>query len=180
VSADAGLARVLVSTDVPASVTHVGWIEGTAQRGSMHGTVTELVCERTPCALTLPYGDHELQFAAIDDRERSSTAVVHVRQSTVVVNHTLGRRHTPAGQGLGGALTILGIMTAIGAGVWGKNAQPGDSAAAIVAGSGLATSLLGVAVMGTYSTIEQPGATRSWSPPAPASTGAQLSLGVRF
>ena len=124
VAADSGLARVLIGTDVPASVSMLSTVSG--HRGPY--TARTLVCAATPCALTLPYADYEMEFAALEDPERTSVAVAHVNASTVVVNHTLGRRHSTGGAAGGTALIVLGMISLVaGLAVVAKPAGNGDA-----------------------------------------------------
>jgi hypothetical protein len=187
VSADAGLARVLVSSDVPARVEEVKHI----QVAYRHGTSRELLCEETPCAFTLPYGDHEILLTAMGDPERSGSTVVHAREGTVVVNHTLGRRHVPNGQGAGVALIVLGAATAVVAAGFAESmsrkadTSAGDKQAVVgtfVAGLGAIG--LGCLFLAASPTMEQPGSTTQWSPasaPPPAKrVGIGASLGFKF
>jgi hypothetical protein len=178
VAADAGLARVLIGTDVPASVSMLSTVSG--YRGPY--TARTLVCAATPCALTLPYADYEIEFAALEDPERTSVAVAHVNASTVIVNHTLGRRPSPSGGAGGGALMVLGsISLIVGLGVLAKSGGTGDGsskgAAAGAAIMGLGLMVLGGVIAAAYPATEQPGATREWTPPGPVAGGA---LGLRF
>ena len=48
------------------------------------GGATELRCAETPCALTMPYGDHELGFAALKDNSRQSTGILHIAPNTTI------------------------------------------------------------------------------------------------
>src|SRR5262249_27221188 len=88
-----GLAPVVISTDIPATVERVVAYTPRLERhrGPPFVPSTTIACSQTPCVLTLPYGDYELWFSGIDDHERSSTTVLHVQSNTVVLNHTLGQ-----------------------------------------------------------------------------------------
>jgi hypothetical protein len=180
VAADSGLARVLLSTDVPASAWAISTISG--YRGPY--TARTLLCATTPCAVTLPYGDHEIELDALDSPERTSTAIAHVDASTVVLNSTLGRRHSPGGQAAGIMLVSLGVVGLLAAvGVTSKHfknsgASDGDGSALAAAWSlGIGGLGLGAVFLAANPTIEQPGATREWTPPAHV---AGSSLGLRF
>src|SRR5262249_54542583 len=110
-----GLASVVISTDVPASVVEL--VGGAAQ----------LRCAETPCALTLPYGDHELGFAALQDRSRQSTGILHVAHTAVVMNHVLGRDKENPGQGFGELLMFIGAITVgVAAGIAQSEQEKGE------------------------------------------------------
>ena len=183
VAPDAGLARVLISTDVPARVVGVAELALATHRGLATGTSEHLVCEATPCAVTLPYGDHELVFKALDDPERGSTVTIHVLQSTVVVNHTLGRRHESKAPAWGSVLIGAGIIVlgvaAVLAGEQGRDGsadyQPGIAAAALGGFGGI---IAGGIIIRASPTTVQDGSTTEWTPPAGAVVGA--SAGIAF
>ncbi len=176
VGADSGLARVLVSTDVPASVSRIVHV--------YRGPSRELLCERTPCALTMPYGDYELELSASADPDRTSTVIAHVNASTVAVNHILGVRHASPGRAPGAVLLGLGVLTVlVGVAVAGAGAKAGGSSGERTAGGEVALAGLGVIALGglvlaASPTTEQQGATTEWSPPAAKPVGG--SLGFKF
>jgi hypothetical protein len=134
--------------------------------------------------VTLPYGDHEIELAALDKPERTSTAIAHVDASTVVLNSTLGRRYSPRGQAAGTMLVTLGVVGLLAAVVatsdhFKKSGASDSDAGAIAAAWSVAIGGLGLGalVLAANPTIEQPGATREWTPP-PHVGGS--SLGLRF
>ena len=180
VAADSGLARVIITTDLPASVFTVSTV--LTRRGPR--TARTLVCSETPCVLTLPYGDHELELTALDVLERNSTVIAHVNASTVVLNHTLGRVHAPGGQAAGITLVVLGVLgLAVGLGAAASESKSSGTStdgttAAAVGLVGFGVIALGAALAAANPTVEQPGTTREWSP-APARV-AGGSFGLRF
>jgi hypothetical protein len=180
------MARVLISSDAPARVTRVLTLAGAVGVRSMRGNVEELLCETTPCAVTLPYGDHELRLVATGDPRRAGTLVAHVHESTVVINNTLPRHNDPNGHAAGVALVLVGLLTAGSAAAAAPRANT-DAFVGGVAGVGVAAVLAGFVLMGAYPRTVQPGASREWSPsPASAPSSATssgtvgLSLGGRF
>jgi hypothetical protein len=176
----AGMARVVLSTDLPARVVRVSALRATSGPRHFHGDVGELLCETTPCAVTLPYGDHEVRFTALGDPERTDATLVHVAQSTVVVNHTLGRSHTNAGHGLGGFVLGLGVVTTFVAAGLGMKASSSTTAPAAAAAAGFGMIALGGVLMGVAPNTEQPGVSTVWSPPPGAIAGARVVLGTTF
>jgi hypothetical protein len=181
-AANSGLARVLIDADVPASVWQSSVVYG--YRGPY--AARTLACAETPCALTLPYGDHELVLAAIADPERQSMVVAHVHSSTVVENLVLGRRYIPRAQAAAAPALLFGVaLLAVGVGLAAKSsstsggspiASPPGVAALLLLGTGLIT--LGGIVAAEYPTLEQPGARREWSPVPGRIAGG--SLGLKF
>lgn len=169
-----GMARVFFDTDTPAKVEQV------TGQGRRH-TEWALLCERTPCAVTLPYGDHEVRFTGLAAREdRSSAIVVHVRRATEVVNHTLGERRAGVGSALGAGLAVVG---GISLGVAIGLARGRASADTLEVARGAALFGLGSLGVGAFFAIGDPvryheGATTQWSPPPARAAGA--SVGVRF
>src|SRR5260370_16506950 len=107
-----GMARVVVSTDVPARVERITAMTEQLERhiGTRDVPSIVLLCEATPCAVTLPYGDYELVFTGIADPGRTSSATLHVRAETVVMKHTLGQVRHASGQAAGAVLVITGII----------------------------------------------------------------------
>jgi hypothetical protein len=180
VSAESGLARVVISTDVPARVERLEHIIVSYRSG----TSRVLLCDPTPCAVTLPYGDHELVFTAKADAERTSSATIHAREQTVVVNHALGQLHHSSGEGTGVALLLTGLLiVGIAGGVAAaENKNGGMSTDAkqvvgVLALAGLGSLAVGGIVLAASPTTIQEGATRQWNVPAKA---ASASLGLKF
>lgn len=180
-----GFARVVIGTDVPARVerithrvVHLHRDEHTALLAGGEG----LLCAETPCAITLPYGDYELVFKGTRDTERVSHAMLAVRRETVVLNHTLGRVHTPAGQTValvlaGTGVAILSVVVALAeenTKQTGRASQ--DSTLPTVAATGLGMMVLGGFVGIASAGTRQEGASTQWSPrPTPGAT-----VGLRF
>jgi hypothetical protein len=176
-SNDASSTVVVITTDVPARVVRTSAYSGRSGRHFESGTVEELVCEQTPCTASLPYGDHELRFTALYDRERFDDTTIHVQDPRVVLNHTLGRSHSPSWRGVGTALVLTGLATMLAGGAAGKGTHDGTMSAALVT-AGALTTVGGTAILAGFPSIEQPGSTREWAPPVNAAAG--LTLGSRF
>lgn len=172
-----GFSRVVIDTDVPARVERV--------MTSRHGR-DELVCVETPCVVTLPFGDYELAFKGLRDRERVSRTTMVVRRRTVVLNHTLGRVHRPPGQAIASGLAGLGaLLVVLGASVVFSQADrthPWNTAAGALFGSGAGAFALGGIIGAASRGSEQAGATTQWSSPPqlPPRPVAGAGVGVRF
>ncbi len=180
-----GFARVVIGTDVPARLERITHrvVHGRLEEGSYSLSAGEgLLCVETPCTVTLPYGDYELVFRGTHDRERMSNATLSVRRETVVLNHTLGRVHRPAGQTVAYVLAGVGVaIVAAAVAVAEENTKQGrtsqDSTLPTVAATGL-----GMMVLGGFVGIASPGTTQEgsstqWSPRGPV---AGASVGLRF
>lgn len=153
--AGSGLARVIISTDVPAQVER-------ATRDA-----AESLCAVTPCTVLLPYGDHELSFTGLEDTARQSSAVVHATRDTVVLNHTLGQRRQSAGEQAGLTLVSIGVVVmAVALGITRHDSSESrdDSAAVDVGMAGLSGIVLGGLVAATSPSKLQDGSTTQWSP----------------
>lgn len=181
--AGGGLARVVIGTDVPALVeriTHRNANPRTAQAPASAYGGEVLLCAETPCAVTLPYGDYELAFKGTRDSERSGHVLLVVRRETVVLNHTLGRTHRPAGQGVAWALAMTGALllgVAYGLADSQRLSRSTVAAAPSVAVAGLGTMLLGGIVGLASPGTHQEGSSTQWSPQGPT---AGVTVGVRF
>lgn len=174
-----GMARVLFTADLPARVESLSHGRtGQSHGRPTYGTLRQILCEVTPCTVTLPYGDHDVQFAAIDtDAGRASTVVVHVTQPTVVVNHVLGRHETGSGAVIGGLAILTGLIlsgVALGAAIGGYGGTAKNFGIATAAALGG-----GVLVWALFPSTVQDGATNQWSP-APQGKVVGGSLGFRF
>ena len=122
-------------------------------------------------------------FRGSRDSERVSTATLVVRRDTVVLNHTLGRVHTPPGQ------TVAWVMAGIGVGILAvayaiaeqNTKQTGhasqDSTLPTVAATGLGVIVLGGFVGMASPGTRQEGSSTQWSPRGPT---AGASVGLRF
>ncbi|HEX3770404.1 MAG TPA: hypothetical protein VHV30_06050 [Polyangiaceae bacterium] len=185
VADDAGLARVIIETDVPASVSHLSEGEESWRYRGRDVTVRTLLCEETPCALTLPYGDYEIEATAIDDPRRKIATVVHVGGNTVVVNEILPRPLNQPARGGGIAAVTLGLVTAgMGIVIAALASSPasnvgsnGGTVGAITSVSGLGLAGFGTVLLATNPS-EQAGVTRQWTPPPSAAAG--LSFHGKF
>ena len=101
--APARVDRVVARNQVDGSA----WPQGSAGtgRGYYGPSVQTVPLCIAPCAVTLPVGDHELLFSALDpSSDRSSTAFVHVGPEPVLVRHSLGTRRDHVGRILAAAL----------------------------------------------------------------------------
>jgi hypothetical protein len=111
--------------------------------------------------------------------DRIASTVVHAHGSEVVINETLGRQHSPAGRAAGAGMVFLGMVVAIGAAVVAKDTRnSGSSAAAGLAVGGLSSIALGGIILAAVPSVEQPPATREWTPRQGATAGG--TLGFRF
>ncbi|MBI5610715.1 MAG: hypothetical protein HY902_17695 [Deltaproteobacteria bacterium] len=109
--------ETLVTLDVVGEAARVDRIVGRQQypqvsyggRGRYSQTLvpglqTVPLCQ-APCVVSLPPGDHELQFAALDPGSTStSTAFVRVGRQPLLVRHAMGYREEHVGQLLGAIL----------------------------------------------------------------------------
>jgi hypothetical protein len=179
-SPPAGSGRVVVSTDVPARV-------GTAHRQIRSATDmrsdTSLdgggsSCDRTPCVLTLPYGETELRFEGTDHSDRTSTANVNVRSDLTVVNHTLGKSE------LGNSyLYGLGLIAVAVSGVLLTRELSDSDMSAEVKTAELffsgAFAVGGLAAIFLTTRTEQQGATTQWMPnPEKSSRVRELDVAI--
>jgi hypothetical protein len=176
---DGGLGRVIIDTDVPATVEReAGRVEIYERRhfpyrgavavrsfGSNHpvtGTEWEPICSSTPCTLTLRYGEHTLRFRALDDEHRHDTTTIRVSRRREVINHTLGRERTSPGTLVGGTMIAMSILALFIP--FGTNMKLGTQESNIVFASSVAGAFGGLAVMSFFPNTTQPGATTQWSP----------------
>lgn len=194
---EAGMARVIIGTDVTARVDRVGGhFDQIVHRGretrSYVTDVDTLLCASTPCTVALPYGDYELKLSAVSDPTRASTATIRVRHRTEIVNHVLGMNRRSTTGTLGGVLSVIGsVVVGIGVGVGLVQAQEHrtahtatDSTMPVLVGIGGTTLMTGGVMMAASPTIRQEGATRQWAPrslpPAvPSATAPVSSPGER-
>mgnify|MGYP000931708289 CR=1 FL=1 len=139
-----------------------------------------LLCEETPCVVTLPYGDHEIVFKGTRDSERVGSATLKVRSDTIVINHTLGREHHPGGQAVGWGITLVGaacLVVALGmAETSEKNHTELSSSVAPLAMAGLGTMLFGGVIGLASPTTRQEGASTTWVP----KQAVGVAAGFRF
>jgi hypothetical protein len=186
----AGFTRVRLTTDVPARVyLRADALGGTRKYGPRE--IRTLVCETTPCAFVVPFGDHELETTGSESKElnemgestsyaeRTARTVLHAHAPEVVLNETLGWQHTPAGRVAGASMIVLGMVVAIGAADVAKGTgNSSSSAAGGLAVAGLGSIVLGGILLAAVPSVEQPASTREWTPKPTATAGA--SLGFRF
>jgi hypothetical protein len=149
--------RVVIGTDRPARVDRV------TARGDVK------VCERTPCSVLLPYGEHRLRFTGIADSERTSVGTIAVRAPREIVNHVLGLDHTSVGTTLGTFTTIVGFGLMLIPVIITTNApRPSFTPATFVAGGMLGVGA-GVAMLADDPSVTRDGATTQWTPTNPSS-----------
>jgi hypothetical protein len=177
------MARVVVSTDVPARVERITAMTEQLERhiGTKEVPSIALLCEATPCAVTLPYGDYELVFTGIADPGRTSSATLHVRAETVVLKHTLGQVRHARGQTAGYALVVTGIiLLGVAGGLATSQTLPRASSSTVggFALAGLGGLALGGVVLAASPTMRQEGATSEFAPPRPVTVG--MSIGAKF
>ena len=165
-----GFGRLIISTDVPSSVSQ-----------KIYLAAPKVLCSRTPCVVTLPFGEHELVFHGTRNGGRVSTARVTVRAPTVVLNHTLGQDRPSAVGAIGAVVMVMGaLVMGVGMGLAeGDVRQRGtDTTAGRMIVSGLAASAFGGVFFLAAPSITQPGSSREWTPGRAQATG--LSLGGKF
>ncbi len=128
------------------------------------------VCQ-TPCVVSLPPGDHELKFAALDPASTStSSAFVRVGDRPLLVRHAMGRTEDHTGRMVASILLgSLGFSTLLAGGlVVGIDSQlPPErqgiaTAGWAVGGVGLAAAVASVWLGLTSATVVQPGATATF------------------
>jgi len=186
----AGLGRVGLSSDVPARVERLARLEGVRQSGA----VATLLCQETPCEVTLPYGDYDLRFTSVTDSGRTSTAVLGVHEPSVVLRHAIGQRR--GSNVIGPVIMALGAATLIGAAIVAAAVQPppanpsngpsggppngSNNPAPYIALGGVGALGLGLLVTALAPSTHQSGATTQWS--AASVSGAPLggSFVLRF
>ena len=163
-----GFSRVVFTTDVPAGVYEV-----TDQRGRNGKVVRAIdrtpVCEPTPCAALLAYGDHELEFFAVD-REHFGTVKVHVDKDEKIVNQTLNLRHEPVTHFVGIMGAIVGVGLVSLAAIWALQKEMTPQGNRDLAFTGLGTVAVGGLMMLLSPVQKREGATTQWS--RPTSQGA--------
>lgn len=183
-----GMARVFLDTDVPARVVRI--TTGSVDRENPHllrptraVAMRELVCEATPCAVTLPYGDHELTFEGLADAGRESRTTIRVRRATEVVNHSLGQDRTSGAAFFGGLLAATGVVLAIFAGYAASDPRyRGSDAPTGLAIGGAVGMIGGLSLAAAFPHTRQDGATTQWSPgpSAPAVRAVGGGFALRF
>jgi hypothetical protein len=173
---------VVISSDVPARVEHLDALNRIVPRrlGGRWEPEWSEVCDRTPCTVSLEYGDHELQLTALDDPSRRSLARVSVARRAVAINHTLGQKRTSAGTLVGGFLLAAGALAIVLP--YGLDMDGPTSLPDVLIGAGIATMFTGVTLMMVDPNISQPGTTRQWRPDSaiPAAPAPQGMHGASF
>jgi hypothetical protein len=180
-SPSGGSGLVVVSSDVTA---RVGAAHGQVRSARNMGNGVSLdgagsSCERTPCVLTLRYGEHELHFEGTNDSGRTSTANVTVRSDVTVVNHTLGKSELESSYLYGLGL----ISVALGALLVTRDLSYSDTSAEVKTAelffSG-ALAVAGCAAIFLTTRTKQQGATTQWTPnPDKSSRMRELDVAIR-
>jgi hypothetical protein len=185
-SGQPGFGRIAIVTDVPARVDRLERAEG-ARTG---GFITSLLCDETPCEVTLPYGDYEIRFTSTADSQRTSQALLDVHEGSIVLRHVLGQKH--GASAIGPAIIVLGLGALVGAAITAvavqsspPNPSNGPSGASpdandpapYIALGGLGVVALGVLLTALPSSVHQDGATTQWSPSALPSTASGHVVG---
>lgn len=139
------------------------------------GVQTVPVCQ-APCVVSLPPGDHELLFAALDPNSTaSSTAFVRVGRQPLLVRHAMGFREEHEGQLVAsillGSLGFSALLTG-GLLVGIDSALPPDqqgmaTAGWTVLGAGAAATAAAIFLGINSETTVQPGATAVYPLAAP-------------
>lgn len=161
---------------VAVSTTSGGYAQGVAFS-------TQLVCSKTPCAVDLPAGSHELVFQAARDPRDVSAATFDVTAGrTHVVRHAVGFVDPHFWSSFLGTMSIaLGGGSAVGGAIFIPLSSTTDSdgmrtAGVVMLGAGAALVALGIASVVIGRAELQPGATTQWvlprdgESPQPAST----------
>jgi hypothetical protein len=183
--AGGGMARVVISTDVPARVERIASV---AERNSRRFDTSEfssraVLCDPTPCVVTLPYGDYELTFQGVSDPGREGTAKLHVRTDTVVLKHALGQRRFARGQATGYGIALVGtvLLAVAAAAATRPDARSNSSTIEGLAIAGAGGLALGGVILVASPTTKQEGSTSQWNPfPAPPPPAVGMSLGAKF
>jgi hypothetical protein len=174
-SGQPGLGRIAIATDVPARVDRLAHAEDIRHVG----VIATLLCQQTPCEVTLPYGDYELRFTSVDDPGRTSRALLAVHGETGALRHVLGRNQGSSVIGpvvIGaGALALIGAIIAGVAlqsppdnpsnGPSGGPPNGSNNPAPYIALGGLGVLGVGILLTALSPSTHQDGATTQWSPP---------------
>ncbi len=173
----AGAGRVLLDAEPSKGAVRVVRVDRTemsvsTSRGYARGVAfsTHLVCAKTPCAVDLPAGSHELVFqAARDERDASSAAFDVTAGRTQVVRHAVGFVDVHGGwKALGVTGITLGGSSALVGGLLIPLASVAESdgmhtAGVVMLGAGAGAIALGIASLVVGRTELQPGATTQWT-----------------
>jgi hypothetical protein len=165
----AGMARVAIATDVPARVRLRDADGRELPRDTVQGAAPwGRLCTETPCAVTLPRGRYQLNFWAVYDGGRSSSASVTFAHDSEVVNHALGQERVGAGQPIGAGLIVVGTAllawAALSVVVKGGNDNHDVAPEKGMAVGALGGIVVGGVLLGVSATTRQPGSTTQWSP----------------
>src|SRR5439155_24928237 len=86
----AGESAVVVDANEPSRVSvvlaHTEAVAYGSRGGSamIHGTQTQQICARTPCAVAMPQGQIELSFQSLTNDEARSSDTVDVKKRPIV------------------------------------------------------------------------------------------------
>jgi hypothetical protein len=124
-----GHGRVVLDVVDGPTIVHV--IEGQAsavshQTGGTASAVYERRLCQTPCAVDLPFGEHEIRLSLDHDHNRGGHEIVDVRGPTTALRARLGHRTGGGPVGIAGALLIIGGAVTGGGGLlWGSASGDG-------------------------------------------------------
>jgi hypothetical protein len=184
--AQASRSRVVVQTDVPARVEAAVEVEATHSVRQWRRRPAVLpaeiawvrLCDRTPCTIELPRGDHRLRFTGVNDDSRTSQTFITVARPVESITHTLGQdRSSTTGTIVGGFLFVLGLTALVLP--YGIDMDVPRSTSDVVFGASVAAMFSGVTLMTFDPAIKQEGSTSQWSRPAPEAASAGMPPGVQ-
>lgn len=141
-------------------------------RGYAHGLAfsTHLLCSKTPCAVDLPAGSHQLTFQALRDSREVSTATFDVTAGrTQVVRHAVGFVDQHGGwKAVGVAGVTLGFSSALPGALFVPLSGIAESdgmrtAGFVMLGAGLGVLAFGITSLVIGRTEVQPGTTTQWT-----------------
>ncbi len=173
----AGAGRVVLDAEAGKGEARVVRVDKTevsvaTARGTGYGVSysTQLICSKTPCAVDLPAGSHQLVFQATGDERDASAATFDVAAGrSHVVRHAIGHVEPHSGWKAVGATGIsIGIPAAVVGGVLipisGISDSDGMRTAGFVSlGAGVGLLTLGIVSLVIGRTEVQPGATTQWT-----------------
>lgn len=175
----AGSGRVLLDAEPGKGAVQVVRVDLTEMsvsttRGYARGVAVtkHLVCSKTPCAVDLPAGSHELVFQGSHDERDVSAATFDVTAGrTQVVRHSVGFFDAHGGwKALGVVGVTIGGASAVSGGLGFVLGSQRDSdglrtIGTVMMGGGLAILALGITSFVVGRTEVQPGSTTQWALP---------------
>lgn len=139
---------------------------GRAFGGSME--VSQVLCV-SPCASDLPVGQHTLRLASTTDPERTAEIYVNVVPGKTGVRAVLGQSQSKTGRRILGWLTAavaafvdLGAIAVVSASGNEFKAGPSIRSKVGISVTGLAISGLAAWLLGTSTSVSQPGNATQW------------------